>query len=76
MSVEDVTEILAINLLGILPDDEQVVVATNQGIPVVGTDSLSGKAYFNMCKRILGEDIPFLKLDANTGFFKKLFHRN
>ncbi len=76
MSVEDVIEILAINLLGILPDDEQVVVATNQGIPVIGTDSLSGKAYFNMCKRILGEDIPFLKLDTHNGFFKKLFHRN
>ena len=43
MSVEDVTEILAIDLLGVIPDDESVVIATNQGEPVVGEDSLAGK---------------------------------
>ena len=40
MSVEDVTEILAIDLLGVIPDDESVVIATNQGEPVVGEESL------------------------------------
>ena len=44
MSVEDVTEILAIDLLGVIPDDESVVIATNQGEPVVGEDSLAGKS--------------------------------
>ncbi len=58
MSVEDVTEILAVHLLGVIPDDEQVVIATNQGEPVVGNDSLSGHAYENICRRILGEDVP------------------
>lgn len=72
MSVEDVTEILAVNLLGALPDDEQVVVATNQGEPVVGMDSLSGKAYLNICRRLLGEEVPFLDLNKHTGFFQKL----
>ena len=38
MSVEDVTEILAIHLLGVIPDDEQVVIATNQGEPIVGEE--------------------------------------
>ena len=73
MSVEDVTEILAIDLLGAIPDDEQIVVATNQGEAVIGTDSLSGKAYLNICKRIIGEEVPFLDLDAHKSFFGKLF---
>ncbi len=72
MSVEDVTEILAIPLLGAIPDDEQIVVSTNQGEPVIDTDSLAGKAYINICKRIMGEEIPFLNLDKHKGFFGKL----
>ena len=43
MSVDDVTEILAVSLIGILPDDEQVVIGTNQGEPVIGLDSKAGK---------------------------------
>ena len=76
MSVEDVTEILAINLLGAVPDDEQIVVATNQGEPVIGTDALSGKAFLNICRRITGEEVPFLNPDTHTGFFGKLFNRS
>lgn len=72
MSVEDVAEILGIQLLGVLPDDEQVVVGTNQGEPVIELDSLAGKAYFNICKRIIGEEVPFLDLDSDTGVFKKI----
>ena len=45
MSVDDVTEILAIELLGVIPDDKQVVIATNQGEPVVGEGSQAGAAY-------------------------------
>ena len=73
MSVDDVTEILAIHLLGIVPDDEQIIVSTNQGDTVVGTGSGSGRAYLNICKRILGEDVPFLDLAKKKGIFKKLF---
>lgn len=72
MSVDDVTEILAINLLGAIPDDEQIVVATNQGEPVIEMNALSAKAYMNICKRITGEEIPLLNLDVHTGFFGKL----
>ena len=72
MSTEDVTEILAIPLIGVIPDDEQIVVSTNQGEPVIGTNSLAGRAYENICKRIMGEDVPLLKLDAHHGFFGKL----
>ena len=55
MSVEDVTEILAIDLLGVIPDDESVVIATNQGEPVVGEESPAGKGYENICRRLTGE---------------------
>lgn len=72
MSVEDVTEILSVHLLGALPDDEAVVIATNQGEPVLCSDSLAGKAYQNICRRILGEDVPFLNLETHTGFFHKI----
>lgn len=72
MSVEDVTEILGATLLGAIPDDEQIVVSTNQGEPVIGTKTLAGKAYENICKRIVGEDVPFLNLETRKGFFGKL----
>lgn len=72
MSVEDVTEILAIPLLGVIPDDEQVVIATNQGEAVIGTDSLSGHAYDHICGRILGEDIPIPDFQRQEGLLEKL----
>ena len=72
MSVEDVCDILAISLIGAVPDDEQIVISTNQGEPLVGSSSLAGKAYQNICHRILGEEVPFLDLTAKEGFFAKL----
>ena len=71
MSVDDVTEILAVNLLGALPDDEHVVIATNQGEPVIEMNSLAGNAYLNICKRLMGEDVPFLNLNSRRGLFRK-----
>ena len=79
MSIEDVVDILAINLIGAVPDDENIVIATNQGEPLVGNDTLPGQAYMNICKRIMGEDVPMLDLAKNNGFFAKiagLFKKN
>lgn len=72
MSIEDVQEILAIDLIGAVPDDEQIVISTNQGEPLVGTDCLAGRAYMNICNRILGEDVPLLDLDTKNGIFSKI----
>ena len=72
MSVEDVTEILAVELLGAIPDDEAVVIATNQGEPLCGQDSMSGQAFLNICRRIAGEDVPFLNFQSKQGVFKRL----
>ena len=71
MSVDDVTEILAIPLIGAIPDDEQVVVATNQGEPVIGMNAVSAKAYLNICRRIMGEEVSFLDLNAEQNIFSK-----
>jgi septum site-determining protein MinD len=73
MSSEDVCEILAVDLIGIVPDDESIVISTNQGEPLVGNDSLAGKAYMNICKRVIGEEVPFLSLEEKQGIFGKLF---
>jgi septum site-determining protein MinD len=71
MSVEDVVEILAIDPIGVVPYAQSIVVATNLGNPIVGSTEDAGQAYVNICKRIMGEDVPFLELAAE-GFFKKL----
>lgn len=72
MSIEDVVDILAVKLLGAVPDDEEVVVSTNQGVPLVGNGSMAGTAYQNICRRIIGEEVPLMDLNVKTGVFAKL----
>lgn len=66
MSVKDVQEILAIPLLGVIPDDEKVIISTNRGEPLVLSPniSLAGIAFNNIVRRLEGETIPFLDLTA------------
>ncbi len=78
MSSEDVVDILGIPLLGVIPDDESVVVATNQGDPLVGGSTLAGTAYANVVGRIEGQDIPFLNFEKSISFFSRvtgIFHK-
>jgi septum site-determining protein MinD len=76
MSIDDIIDILAIDLVGVIPDDEKVVISTNRGEPAVNDEkSSAGQAYRNITKRILGEDIPIMSLENEDGFlfrFKKL----
>ena len=69
MSSENVVEILAVDLLCVVPDDENVVSATNQGEPLVGNSTLAGQAYANICRRVTNEEVPFLDLFPKQGFF-------
>ena len=77
MALEDVTEILAIDVLGIVPDDESIVVSTNRGDPCVADmSSRAGQAFRNITQRILGETVPLMDLDVDSGVMarlKKLF---
>lgn len=74
LNIDDMTDILAIKLLGIVPDDEKIVISTNKGEPAVTDDtSKAGLAYRNIARRIMGEEVPFMDLeDEDTGFFSKL----
>ena len=79
MSVEDVVEILAVNLLGAVSDDERVVVSTNQGEPLAGDDSKAGQAFFNICRRLTGEAVPLMDFSKQATLFSKvsgLFKKN
>ncbi len=69
MSAADVVDILAVELIGQIPDDENIVVATNNGEPLVGDNSLAGQAYMNICRRLTGENVPFLDLEVKKGIF-------
>lgn len=78
MNLEDVLEILAIDVLGVVPDDESIVISTNKGEPAVtDMESKAGQAFRNITKRILGEDIPLMNLEIDQSFktkLKKWFH--
>ncbi len=79
MSVDDVVEILAANLVGAVPDDESVVISTNQGEPLAGDDTRAGQAFLNICRRITGESVPLMDLSRPESFFSRvsgLFRKN
>ena len=79
LKVEDVCDILSVPLIGVIPDDEQIVVSTNTGEPLVGGSSPAGKAYANICHRLIGEEVPFMDLDARKGMLsviRGLFGKN
>ena len=76
MTLEDVKEILAIDVLGIVPDDESIVVSTNRGEPAVAeSSSKAGQAYRNIAARLMGEDVPLMNLMDNKGFFARMFKK-
>lgn len=74
LDIADVVELLAIDLIGIVPEDEAILVAANRGRPVAFSDdsSLAARAFHNIALRLLGEDVPFLPL-REQGVFEKLF---
>src|SRR5512137_391038 len=75
LSVDDVLDLLAIDLIGIVPEDESVIVATNKGQPLaLDGKSKAGQAFQNIARRLLGEKVPFL--DFNTpNIFQRLLGR-
>jgi septum site-determining protein MinD len=70
LSAEDVLDLLGIQLIGIVPEDEAVIIGSNRGAPVV-TDpkSRAGQAFRNIAKRIQGIDVPFMDLDQQGGLW-------
>ncbi|MCK8825604.1 septum site-determining protein MinD [Fuchsiella alkaliacetigena] len=71
MDIEDMIEILAIKLLGVVPDDQEIVISTNKGEPIILDDSnsQSAQAFKNIVHRLEGEKIPLMSLEE--GFMEK-----
>ena len=73
LSTEDVIEILAIDLIGIIPEDEEIIISINRGIPIaLDGRSKSGLAFRNIARRMLGEDVAFTTLDQEPGFLNRV----
>lgn len=73
MAMEDVVEILAIDLIGVVPDDENIVVSTNKGEPAAAEAvTLAGKAFRNIAERVEGRETPFLDLNTGNNFVSRL----
>ncbi len=73
LAPEDVLELLAIELIGLVPEDENVIVSSNSGSPIVlDPKSRAGQAFRNIARRLMGEDVPFLDLDADGGLLNRL----
>ena len=76
LSADDVTDILAIKLIGIVPEDEAVVPASNSGVPVtLNHNSRAGQAFRNIARRLNGEKVPFMDIDDNTNLLQRLARR-
>ena len=79
LTISDIVDILSEDLIGVIPDDETVIVTTNRGEPAVlsAHRSVAGDAYRNIAKRICGEAVPIcLRLDGKKrkpGLFRRLF---
>jgi septum site-determining protein MinD len=72
LSVEDVIDLLAIRLIGVVPEDGTVLMGTNRGAPIaLEAKSEAGQAFRNIAQRLMGQDVPFLDLD-NKGIWARI----
>lgn len=77
LSLEDIQDILRIPLIGVIPESESVLQASNQGTPAINLNQTDvSEAYKDVVARFLGEDKPMRFIDAQKpGFFKRMFGR-
>jgi septum site-determining protein MinD len=72
MDIDDMIEILAIQLLGVVPEDDAIVISTNRGEPAAtNPNSKAGEAYRNIARRLRGEQVPLMNLEE-AGFLNRL----
>ena len=76
LSVEDVVELLSVKPIGIIPEDEGILVSTNVGEPaVLHARTKAGQGFWDTARRLHGEDVPWMELEEKQGFFARLFGR-
>ena len=75
LDINDVMEILAVDLLGIVPEDKYIVVSSNRGelAALNPAESPAGQEYQNIARRMLGEEVPFMTIDDKSNVFQRLF---
>lgn len=75
LGIDDVLDILSVSLIGVVPEDDAVVKSSNKGEPLtLSPDSYAAKAFTNISRRLLGEEVPFLDVEKmGRGLFTKLF---
>lgn len=73
MDIDDVLEILSIDLLGVIPEDKDIIISTNRGEPIVLQEqSMAGQAYRNIARRITGEEVPLMNLEAPSNWLERV----
>ena len=73
LTTEDVLDVLAIDLIGVVPEDDGVITASNQGLPVaLNPRSKAGKAFREIALRLMGEEIPLEALQSPNGFIRRI----
>jgi septum site-determining protein MinD len=73
LDIDEIVQVLAIDLLGIVPDDEAIISNQNKGEPtVMRPDTKAAIAYRNIARRILGDSVPLMQLDEQTGLWGRL----
>ena len=66
LGLKDIADILCVDIIGAVCDDEQVVISTNNGCPLAGTQTLAGQAYGRICRRVLGEELPLPQFETKN----------
>jgi len=73
LSAEDVLDLLAIELIGVVPEDENVIIGTNRGAPIsLDGKSKAGQAFRNIASRLMGQQVPFLDLESSSGLWGQI----
>jgi len=72
LDTADVIDVLAIELLGVVPEDESIIISTNRGVPaVMENNSRAGRAFRNIAGRLLGQDIPLMEMEAPSSWLQR-----
>jgi len=73
LSPDDVVELLAVELIGMIPEDQNIITSTNRGTPVtLDGNNRAGQAFTNISKRLQGQEVPFMAMDDGGGILNKL----
>lgn len=77
LSPDDIIDILAIDLIGLVPEDEGILISTNRGAPAAlePENNRAGQAFLNIARRLAGEDVPFMPLEDNSTWLQRLMRR-